>query len=93
VASAKGVKGSDSTSDAFEIAHAYRLSGDVKRSLGDLAGARAAWSTALATLPEGANERPAEMREHATILQRLGRRAESDALSAKLRAIGYQRPA
>ena len=91
LASARAVKGTDATADAIEVAHAYRLSGDIKRGLGDLSGARAAWSAALAAMPNTSNERPAEMREHATILQRVGRRAQADPLSTKLRAMGFQR--
>jgi tetratricopeptide (TPR) repeat protein len=91
LASARAVKGTDSTADAIEVAHAYRLSGDIRRNLGDLAGARAAWSAALAAMPDSANERPAEIRERAIILQRVGRRAQADPLNTKLRAMGYQR--
>jgi hypothetical protein len=93
VATAQSIKGSDAASSAYALSRGYRLLGDVKRSAGDSAGARAAWAAAFAALPKGAGERPAEMSEHATVLQRLGRRGESDQISAKLRVMGYIRPA
>ena len=93
VSSAKSVKGSDAATDAYALARAYRLLGDIKKRAGDLAGARAAWSSALGALPKGANERPGEMSERATMLERLGRRVEAGQLDAKLRAMGYRRPA
>ena len=89
VTSAKGVKGSDEAADAYATARAYRLLGDIKKSMGDASGARAAWSSALAALPKGGNERPGEMKEHASVLQRVGQRREAEQLDAKLRAMGF----
>jgi len=91
IASARAVKGSDPTADSFALAKAYRLQGDVKRSLGDGAGAAADWSGALALIPATTPERPSEMAEHALLLQRLGRQRDANSLNAKLRAMGYQR--
>jgi tetratricopeptide (TPR) repeat protein len=91
IASARAVKGSDPTADSFELAKAYRLQGDVKRSLGDGAGAATGWSSALTAIPTSTPERPAEMGEHALVLQRLGRQREANSLNAKLRAMGYER--
>ena len=91
VTSAKRVKGNDSAADSFALAKAYRLLGEVKRSVGDRTGASAAWASALAAVPAGRTERPAEMREHALILQRLGRRAEAMQLSARLESIGFRK--
>jgi tetratricopeptide (TPR) repeat protein len=93
VTGAKSVKGSDAAADAYAVAKAYRLTGDIKRGLGDLAGARAAWSAGFAVLPNGTAERPAEMGERAILLQRIGRSGQADQIDAKLRAIGYQRNA
>jgi len=91
VASAKAVKSSDPTADSFALAKAYRLLGDVRRSLGDQAGAAAAWSGALAEIPANTAERPGEMAEHGLVLQRLGRQQDASSFNAKLRAMGYQR--
>jgi len=91
VAGAKAVKGSDPVADSFALAKAYRIGGDVKRSLGDEAGAMANWSNALAAIPTGTPERPSEMSEHALVLRRLARQQEANSLNAKLRAMGYQR--
>ena len=91
VTSAKRVKGNDSAADSFALAKAYRLLGEVKRSVGDRTGASAAWASALAAVPAGRTDRPAEMREHALILQRLGRRAEAMQLSARLESIGFRK--
>jgi tetratricopeptide (TPR) repeat protein len=88
ITTAKSIAGGDA---AYALSRAYRLLGDVKQGGGDGAGARAAWSSAYAALPKGAGERPAEMSEHAIILQRLGRQSEANQLAARLRAIGYQR--
>ena len=81
----------DATADAFALAKAYRLTGDVKRSLGDGAGASTAWALALSALPANSSDRPGEMAEHAVIMQRAGRQGEADSLNAKLRVMGYQR--
>ena len=82
----------DRISDAYQLAGAYRLLGDVKQRLGDAAGAQAAWRSALALLPTATPEKPGDMAEHAALLQRLGRSAEAQPLTSRLNAIGYRMP-
>jgi len=89
---AKSTKSSDPLEDGFAIAKAYRIAGDAQRLLGNNAAATAAWAQALAAVPRTAAERPMEMSEHALILKRLGRSAESAQLAGKLSAMGYREP-
>jgi hypothetical protein len=55
-------------------------------------GARNAWASGLATLPNGVAQVPDEMGERAALLERLGRTAEARPLAAKLNSIGYRLP-
>jgi eukaryotic-like serine/threonine-protein kinase len=87
---ARAVHSSDPAADRFGVATAYRLVGDSERGLGDSAAASAAWRNALATLPRNVTEKPSEMREHAIILERLGRNAEAMPLTARLNSMGYR---
>ena len=87
---ALAVHSSDPAADRFGVARAHRLLGDSERELGDRAAASAAWQNALADVPHNVAEKPSEMREHATILERLGRTAEALPLTAKLSSIGYR---
>jgi tetratricopeptide (TPR) repeat protein len=88
----KNAHTADRVSDAYQLAGAYRLVGDVEQRLGDTAAARVAWNSALALLPKGTTEMPSEMAEHAALLQRLGRGGEAEPLTARLSAIGYRLP-
>ena len=88
----KTARTADRVSDAYQLAGAYRLLGDVSQKMGDSSAARAAWSIALALLPKGVAEKPEEMAERAALLQRLGRGAEAEPLAARLNSIGYQLP-
>lgn len=90
VAAAHPAQSSDMREDEFRLARAYRLVGDAERDLGDLAAARAAWGQGLAAIPIGVPEAPDEMQDHAMLLQRLGRNAEAQPLTAKLREMGYR---
>ena len=90
VAAAKSVKSADPGDDGFSLANAYRLLGDTERSLGNGTAAQEAWASAFAALPKTAAERPAELEEHALILDRVGRAAESRRITARLEQIGYQ---
>ena len=89
VHAAQAVRSTDRADDRHALARAYRLLGDVKHQQGDRAGAAAAWQAALAAFPRGVPEKPTEMTEHATVLQRLGRVAEARALAAKLAQMGF----
>ena len=55
-----------------------------------MAGASAAYTTALATVPAGVPELPREVAEHAMLLERLGRAAEAQQLKQRLAAMGYK---
>jgi tetratricopeptide (TPR) repeat protein len=91
LAAASTERSGDAVKDRFAIAAAYRLLGDARKFSGDADGARAAWVKALSTLPPGVAERPQDLDEHATILERLGRTAEAQQLAERLRAMGYRR--
>src|SRR3954451_19618679 len=91
LASASNERSGDSVKDRYAIAAAFRLLGDVRKATGDADAAMTAWSKALSALPPAVAERPQEMDEHATILQRLGRRAEAQQIAARLSAMGYRR--
>jgi tetratricopeptide (TPR) repeat protein len=80
----------DKIADAYRLAGAYRIVGDVERDRGDLTAARAAWLSALAAVPPNVAELPDEMASHATILQRLGRSDGSRRLTTKLNSMGYR---
>jgi tetratricopeptide (TPR) repeat protein len=90
VNAAQTAKTADKIEDAFRLARAYRLIGDVEGERGQLEAARAAWLSGLATIPTDVPERPDEMAEHSVLLQRLGRAAEAQPLSAKLNSMGYR---
>jgi tetratricopeptide (TPR) repeat protein len=90
VAAAGQVRSTDKVEDAFRLVRAYRLVGDVQRARGDLNEAQAAWSKGLEVMPKGVAERPDEMQDHATLLQRLGRAGDAKPLIERLRAMGYR---
>lgn len=90
LASARKTRSDDPLKNRYMAATIYRLIGDIRRNAGDGAGARVAWSNAFATLPQGVPEAPLEMDEHATILERLGRKDEAQPLRARLSWIGYR---
>jgi len=90
VSAARRAQTADKIEDAYRLARAYRLVGDAERDRGDLAAARAAWAQGLAAVPADVAERPDEMQDHATLLQRIGRNDEAAQLTAKLRAMGYR---
>jgi tetratricopeptide (TPR) repeat protein len=91
LASAQSERREDPVQSRYRVAAAYRLLGDVYQREGNQDGARAAWSNALASLPGGIVEQPADMDEHARILERLGRSSEARQLVSRLNAIGYRR--
>jgi eukaryotic-like serine/threonine-protein kinase len=91
LAIASSIRTNDVVADRFALARAHRLLGDAFQKSGALAAAQGEWDAAIATLPKGAAERPAEMNERATILQRLNRTAAVKQIEAQLRSIGYHR--
>jgi eukaryotic-like serine/threonine-protein kinase len=80
----------DKFEDAFRLARAYRLVGDVERERSDLGAARSAWTNGLGAIAFKVAEQPDEMAERAALLQRLGRRSEAEPLTAKLNSMGYR---
>jgi tetratricopeptide (TPR) repeat protein len=92
LASARNMHSADPLKDRYTAASIYRLLGDARNGGKDLQGAGAAWSQALAALPNGVAESPFEMDEHAAILERVGRADQARPLVARLHAIGYRRP-
>jgi tetratricopeptide (TPR) repeat protein len=90
VAIARSIKSNDSVGDSYRLAEALRVQGDVYRAAGNIETARASWAEASSAIPPSANERPDEMDERRTILQRTGQSAEAAAIAAKLNRIGYR---
>jgi len=85
----KSVHSGDAIADAYSAASAQRFVGDIQQSAGDPDGARASWAAALRYLPSNSVEEPGQANERAVILRRLGRSAEAQAISSRLRAMGY----
>jgi len=80
----------DATTDGYRIAIAYRIIGDVEQKLGNSPAARSAWSSGLAAFPSAVPEQPNEMSERASLLRRLGRATEAQALAGNLSGMGYR---
>jgi len=92
VAAARSAPTSDKIEDAFRLARAYLLLGDVQRARGAPGPARTAWEQGLAAIPAGVAAQPDEMEDRALLLQRLGRAAEAQQLAARLESFGYRVP-
>jgi tetratricopeptide (TPR) repeat protein len=92
VDAARAVEGTDPSLDRFNLAKAYRVLGDVRRSSGDVPGAEAAWAAGLKAIPAVAAERPLEAQEHAELLERLGRTKEAAPFRQQLARAGYHYP-
>jgi tetratricopeptide (TPR) repeat protein len=86
----RSVASTDPVEDKYAVAKSLRLLGDIRRRLGDEAGAKSAWEAGLAMLPSNVAEKPNEMAEHAMLLQRLGRLNEANARTNRLANIGYR---
>ena len=82
----------DTIGNAYRIAGAERLLGDIKQRVGDTSGARAEWERGLAGLQSNVAEDPEEMADRAALLQRVGRGAEAQPLVQRLNSIGYRLP-
>jgi tetratricopeptide (TPR) repeat protein len=89
---AQSVHSADKVQNAFRLAHAYRLLGDIEQELGRPSAARAAWASGLASIPAGTFEQPDEIADHAALLQRLGRAGDAQPLAARLKAMEYRLP-
>jgi tetratricopeptide (TPR) repeat protein len=92
IEAARRVDSGDPVTDAFELAIAYRLLGDAQQAVGDMGSARAAWKSALASLPKAGADLPDETAERTIILSRAGSTAEAQQLAGKLFAMGYHSP-
>ena len=90
VASAQSERSGDPILDRYRVAAAYRLLGDACRRGGDRNEASAAWKAGLQNLPVGVTERPMEMYERASLLERVDRAGEARPLFSRLAAIGYR---
>jgi tetratricopeptide (TPR) repeat protein len=87
----KSVPGNASVDNAFRIAAAYRLVGDIQRDLGNAGAAQSAWAAALSQAPANTFELPSQMADHVTILERVGRTAQAQQLRSRLQALGYRK--
>jgi len=90
VDASKLVSSTDVVADRFGIARAYRLTGDIRKQLGDTVGASQSWGAGLKVIPSNISEKPTETAERAMLLRRSGKVAEAMKLNSKLRAIGYR---
>jgi tetratricopeptide (TPR) repeat protein len=90
LATARTVRTGDPVANAYLIAKAFLLLGDVEHELGDAGAARSAWAASLATIPREVTEKPDEAAIHAKALVRLDRMAEALPLQSRLRAMGYR---
>ncbi len=88
----RAIHTSDKFADASRLARAFRIIGDMERARGNADRALSAWESGLAAIPAGVPELPDEMAEHAALLQRLGRSAEAQPLTARLNSMGYRLP-
>jgi tetratricopeptide (TPR) repeat protein len=88
---AKQIPAGDRVTHAYLLAQYQLLIGDCHRALGDAGSARSAWLAALALLPRGVAEEPDEMSERATIMERLGKSGEVQAMRSRLAKMGYTR--
>ena len=87
---AKSIHSGDAVADAYRIASAYRLVGDIQRETGNANAARASWAAGLNQLPARATEEPDQAWERAVLLSKLGRETEARPLKARLGAIGFR---
>ena len=88
---AKRVVSNDRIGDMRAIAEAHRLLGDVHQRRGDATAADRAWKAGITALSAMAGEHPSMIAEQAELLARVGNRAESARLKARLEAMGINR--
>lgn len=90
IEAARAAKTTDKVQDAFRVARAYRMVGDIQRDRGQMDAARSAWASGLAAIPAGVTEQPDEMAIRSGLLQRLGRAGDAQPLAARLNSMGYR---
>ena len=76
----------------YLLARARTVQGDQLASTGRSGAAQAAWTAALGLLPRGRGETPRQQATRYSILKRLGRAEEANALAARLDSLGYRHP-
>lgn len=74
------------------IAKAEIMLGTALAAAGQREAGMAAFRRAAAAWPQGIEERPFELADHALLLQRVGRTDEANALRRRLAAMGYRHP-
>jgi tetratricopeptide (TPR) repeat protein len=89
LASAKAQHSEDPVTDRYLVANVYRLLGDIRQRGGDSAAAAAEWTIGLNELPQNVAERPLELNIRLSLLRRLRRTQDADAIAARLSSMGY----
>ena len=74
------------------MARSNLVLGDALAKSGQGEAARSAYQAAISAWPQGVEEQPQELADHAVLLKRLGRRQEAAAIAKQLAAMGYRRP-
>jgi tetratricopeptide (TPR) repeat protein len=82
----------NSMSRGMLMARSNLALGDALTAAGQREAARDAYQTALSGWPEGVEEQPQELADHAILLKRMGRRQEAADLARRLAAMGYRHP-
>jgi tetratricopeptide (TPR) repeat protein len=77
---------------AILMARSNLLLGNALLAAGQGEAARDSYQGALSAWPQGVEEQPQELADHAILLKRLGRRQEASDLARRLAAIGYRHP-
>lgn len=87
---AKSIHSGDRIADAFAVASAYRLLGDIERAQGRRGAAAGAWLAGLGAIPAAAPAKPDELVGQARLLNRLGRTGEYAEIAGRLRDAGVR---
>ena len=82
----------DPVDRAMVVARAEKLLGDALAKAGQADAALGAYQRALSSWPGNIEEEPRTLADRAFLLRRVGRKADADALDARLRTMGYRHP-
>lgn len=82
----------DPVDRAMVVARAEKLLGDALAEAGQADAALGAYQRALSSWPGNIEEEPRTLADRAFLLRRVGRKADADALDARLRTMGYRHP-
>jgi tetratricopeptide (TPR) repeat protein len=77
---------------AMMMARSNLILGDALTSADQSDEALSAYQRAISVWPQGVEEQPPELAEHAILLKRLGRGREASAIAQRLATMGYRRP-